>query len=252
MTDLFTTNFEKYSDTAMYDQLNEHSKIEIPILLQWIKKENQLLELACGTGRLTIPLAEKGYNVTGVDLHEGMLKKAKEKAAKKEVAIPFYLQDCTQLSFPNQFECLFMVGNSFQHFLTNQSQDALLASVSKHLTNNGLFIFDTRNPILAELSKPDHYVTEFQDYRGYDVKEHHLETYEDGDQLLRCHTNRKYFKNGEYLHSEQDSILLRYTYPLEMARLLASHGFKIEKRYGNWKGDDVSTNAPQMIFICRK
>ena len=87
---------------------------------------------------MTIPFAEKGYTITGVDLHEGMLKKAQQKAQQKGQQIPFHLQDCTQLSLANHFDFMFMVGNSFQHFLTNSSQDQLLHSVSSHLQKDGI------------------------------------------------------------------------------------------------------------------
>ncbi len=116
MSELFTTNFEKYNDTTLYDQLHEPYKPELPILLAHIKKADSILELACGTGRLAIPLAQEGYRITGVDLHEGMLQKAQEKATQASVEIPFHQQDCTKLALDQTYDVLFMVGNSFQHF----------------------------------------------------------------------------------------------------------------------------------------
>lgn len=252
MSELFTTNFEKYNDTSMYDSLNDHHKLELRILLEHLKATDSILELACGTGRLTLPLAEQGYDITGVDLHEGMLKKAQEKASNAGLSIAFFQQDCTQLSLPHQNDFIFMVGNSFQHFLTNQSQDQLFESVFSHLKSGGIFVFDTRNPVLTELAEPDVYDTNFQDYRGYDVKEHHVDTYEPNTQILHCKTERALYKSGQLEREEKDQILLRYTFPLEMKRLLSAHGFLIKESFGNWNGAVISDKAPQLIYVCEK
>ncbi|MBM7839792.1 2-polyprenyl-3-methyl-5-hydroxy-6-metoxy-1,4-benzoquinol methylase [Alkalihalobacillus xiaoxiensis] len=252
MSELFTTNFEKYNDTTLYDQLNEPHKPELPLLLAHIKKADSILELACGTGRLTIPLAQEGYRITGVDLHEGMLQKAQEKATQASVEIPFHQQDCTKLALDQTYDVLFMVGNSFQHFLTNESQDQLFAAVSAHLKPGGLFVFDTRNPIIAEFKTTDEYQSTFQDYRGYDVLEQHKETYEPKTQVLHCYTSRELHKDGQFVRDERDKISLRYTFPLEMKRLFTSHGFSIKESYGKWSGEAISDDTPQMIYVCEK
>ncbi|WP_413382558.1 class I SAM-dependent methyltransferase [Alkalihalobacillus sp. 1P02AB] len=252
MKNIFTDNFEKYADTEMYDFLNEGNKKDFDVLLEWIKPGDKLLELACGTGRLTIPFAEKGFAITGIDLHEGMLEKAKTKAEAKGLSIPFYQQDCTMLSLPEMNQFTFMTGNSFQHFLTNEAQDKLLQSIAKHLETEGLFIFDTRNPLLSELAQPDIYDTSFTDHRGFDVKEHHIETYDDATQILHCETKRKLYKDGVFIRNEKDNISLRYVFPLEMKRLLRSFGFTILQAYGNWNKTPLTKESPQMIYICRK
>lgn len=60
---------------------------DLPFYSRWLKakKNGKILELYCGTGRLTIPLIQEGYNITGVDNNTSMLKQAKEKAAKLKV-----------------------------------------------------------------------------------------------------------------------------------------------------------------------
>ncbi|MFS0690164.1 class I SAM-dependent methyltransferase [Sporosarcina sp. 179-K 8C2 HS] len=153
----FERNLEKYANPEMYDHLYEGYKKDLDLILKWAHPDQVILELACGTGRLTIPMAQRGFQMIGVDLHEGMLARAKLKAAEQGVAIKFVQQDCTQLNIPVKSSLVFMTGNSFQHFLTNEAQDALLQSVRKHLVDEGVFIFDTRNPVLGELSDVDEY-----------------------------------------------------------------------------------------------
>ena len=81
-------NFEEYDDPILYDKENESYIPELPLLLKWaMKKHSIIIDIACGTGRVTIPLARNGYNLVGVDVHQGMSTEAKNKASKMNVQI---------------------------------------------------------------------------------------------------------------------------------------------------------------------
>lgn len=153
MKELFETNFDKYKSPEKYDEMHGNYQDDLLYLMEFVNEiDEPIIDLACGTGRLTIPMAKSGLNMVGVDLHSDMLSLAKLKAKHEQVNIVFEQQDCTELALPCKSPLIFMTGNSFQHFLTNESQDALLHSVKKHLLPNGQFIFDTRNPNIEELS----------------------------------------------------------------------------------------------------
>ncbi|WP_432363358.1 class I SAM-dependent DNA methyltransferase [Sporosarcina sp. UB5] len=79
---LFEQNLEKYADPEMYDHLYEGYQKDLSVILKWASHEQTILELACGTGRLTIPMAQRGFKMIGVDLHEGMLARAREKGRR--------------------------------------------------------------------------------------------------------------------------------------------------------------------------
>lgn len=252
MNNIFSDNLEKYEDAKEYDRKHENFLIDLPLILEWAPESGPIIELACGTGRLTIPLAEQGHEMIGVDIHQGMLERAKTKAIDKDLTIQWFLQDCTQLSLPRSTKLMFMCGNSFQHFLTNEIQDALFQSVHRHLENGGIFIFDTRNPIMKELSKVDEYEEYFTHSNGKQVAEYHKETYQPMTQILHCETERR-FLNGKKIESiEKDSISLRYVYPLEMRRLLNEHGFKVLHEYGDWNKSSLTAKSPQMVYVCQK
>ncbi|TYS55888.1 class I SAM-dependent methyltransferase [Sutcliffiella horikoshii] len=252
MNNIFSNNLEKYEDANEYDRKHENFLVDLPLILEWAPKDSPIIELACGTGRLTIPLAEQGHEMIGVDIHAGMLERAKAKAIDKNLPIQWYLQDCTQLSLTKSTKLMFMSGNSFQHFLTNEVQDALFQSVHRHLEAGGIFIFDTRNPIMEDLSKVDEYEEHFTHSSGILVAEYHKETYQPMTQILHCETERRFF-NGTLIESiEKDRILLRYVFPLEMRRLLNEHGFKVLHEYGDWNKSLLTANSPQMVYVCQK
>ncbi|MEA3322512.1 MAG: class I SAM-dependent methyltransferase [Bacillota bacterium] len=252
MNSIFRENLEKYEDAIEYDRIHEDYLVDLPLILEWVPESGPIIELACGTGRLTIPLAEQGHEMIGVDIHGGMLERAKTKATDKNLTIQWFLQDCTQLSLKQSTKLMFMSGHSFQHFLTNEVQDALFQSVHQHLEDGGIFIFDTRNPIMDELSKVDEYEEHFKHSNGMQVIEYHRETYNPLTQILHCETERKFLKDTNLESIEKDKISLRYVFPLEMRRLLNEHGFKVLHEFGGWNKNSLTAKSPQMVYVCQK
>ncbi|MFD0050916.1 class I SAM-dependent DNA methyltransferase [Actinomycetes bacterium NPDC127524] len=151
------TNSEEYDDPILYDRENNKYVEDLSFLIKWASKSGSLpiIDLACGTGRAAIPLARLGYKLIGVDIHKGMLREAKKKSSELELQIEWVEQDCTTFNLNVKSNLIFSVGNSFQHFLTNEEQDGLFSSVNKHLEHGGVFIFNTRFPSPEELFQPD-------------------------------------------------------------------------------------------------
>lgn len=238
----FTQNLSKYSNPEEYDDTYKSYTADLEFIETHLGEYSQsIIELACGTGRLAIPLAKQGHLVYGVDIDEGMLKYAQNKADNEGLNIHLSVQDCTQLNLSIKSNFIYMTGNSFQHFLTNESQDALFTSVKRHLNPKGEFIFDTRNPILHELSNFD--ISEKSiEKNGETTKVINQEVYNHLTQILEC-TSTYISSNNEY----KDSIKLRYTYPLELKRLLQQHGFELVNLYGSWKKANFDKNSISMV-----
>ena len=246
MSNEFTDNLSKYADPVEYDKLHEGYTVDLDYITNYLgERKETIIELACGTGRLAIPLAKLGHTVYGVDIDEGMLAHAEQKAVAEGVPLHLSVQDCTKLALPIQANFIYMTGNSFQHFITNESQDALFASVKKHLKKGGEFVFDTRNPILAELSVVDTYEEEYE-RNGETIHVHSEETYEPLTQILTC-TSMYTSPTRKY----EDSIKLRYTYPLELQRSLVQHGFEIVALYGSWKKAEFTGDSVSLVVHVR-
>jgi len=243
----FSRNLEKYKNPIEYDALHENYNVDLLFIENLLSKNNDtILELACGTGRLAIPLAKQGFNVYAVDIHEGMLQLAIEKAKKQNVHVHFTVQDCTQLQLPITLNFGYMTGNAFQHFLSNESQNALFQSVKKHLHPGGEFVFDTRNALLNELSIVDEYEESSVNSKGEKLTIQHREEYNPVTQILTCRSINK-LEHSTF----EDSILLRYTYPMELKRLLEQNGFELLHLYGSWKKSEFTKDSPSMIVHAR-
>ena len=252
MKAIFEDNFEKYENPKKYDDMYGNYKEDLLYIMEYASGIKQpIIELACGTGRLTIPMAKSGLKMVGIDLHGGMLNRAKQKAVHEQLTIVFEQQDCTELDLAYKSPLIFMTGNSFQHFLTNASQDALLNSVKRHLLPNGQFIFDTRNPNIAELSVDEQYEESYVNNNHQTVYEKHFENYNHDTQILYCVTETEIRENEQVIQTARDSISLRYVFPMELHRLLDSHGFELLNLYGSWKKDAFTKDSISMVIHCR-
>lgn len=242
----FSDNLSKYANPGEYDETYKSYTADLEFIEAHLGGSNQsIIELACGTGRLAVPLAKQGHLVYGVDIDAGMLKYAQEKADAEGLNIHLSVQDCTQLNLPIKSNFIYMTGNSFQHFLTNESQDALFISVKRHLNTKGEFIFDTRNPILHELLNVD-ISEESIEQNGEITKVISQEVYNPLTQILEC-TSTYISSKNDY----KDSIKLRYTYPLELKRALQQHGFELISIYGSWKKALFDANSISMVVHAR-
>ncbi|OZU89568.1 SAM-dependent methyltransferase [Virgibacillus indicus] len=241
-------NLQEYDDPVSYDQENDPYTEDIFFLAKWAEMvKGTIIDLACGTGRASIPLAKQGHNLIGVDLHKGMLEQAKRKS--ENLQIDWFEQDCSRLDLPVKSPFIFMTGNSFQHFLTNEAQDQLLTSVNKHLDNDGVFIFNTRFPAEEEIlqSAVEEYWKSYKE-DGQNVDVYTVEEYDALNQIQGCTTIRRYEDGNE----RKTNIRLRYVFPQEMERLINANGFQILHLFGNWKEAPISNDSKEMICVCKK
>lgn len=218
-----------------------------------------MLELACGTGRATIPVAKLGFPTTGLDIVPGMLARAKRKSAG--LPIRWVEGDARTFDLQEQFRFIFLTGNAFQAFVTNTEQAALLQRASAHVHHEGLFAFETRNPLfptthtredgfpLLETRTEDR--PSFINADGHEVQESTTQVYDHGTQILHLAGEQRWY-DGKEEHTKVTRIALRYTFPQELVALLHYNGFRIERQYGDWNGEPLSATSPSIISVCRK
>ncbi|MCX6068474.1 MAG: class I SAM-dependent methyltransferase, partial [Chloroflexi bacterium] len=137
----------QYAD--QYDLLygDKDYEAECDLLEQVFNKGNgvkSILDIGCGTGNHAIPLAQRGYQVTGVDLSENMLSHAREKAkaANAPSSLTFQQGDARTVDVRQKFDAVLMMFAVLGYQLTNEDVFSALNTVRKHLNPSGLFIFD--------------------------------------------------------------------------------------------------------------
>lgn len=142
--------FSIYYDLRANLLLKKEQAMYIHSQLLNIRKVD-LLDLACGTGNLSIEFAQLGYNVTGVDVSEKMLSVAEKKAQEKSLNIEFVNQNFQNFNYvPDAFDVVICSSFAFNYILEEESLAEVFCAVHKTLRKNGLFAFDMVYPHLVE------------------------------------------------------------------------------------------------------
>jgi uncharacterized protein (DUF952 family)/ubiquinone/menaquinone biosynthesis C-methylase UbiE len=240
-----------YKDSRHYDAMNGHTVSDINFYIEEAKSKNgTVLDLACGTGRFSIPMTKAGLKVTGIDLSQTMIELAKEKAKDQKLNIDFRLGDIRMFDLNKKFDFIFCGMNSSQHLHEEKEFRSFLQCVKNHLAPNGVFIFDLFNPNVSMLNRdPEkHYlVSEYADPDGRGmIKVWEQVLYESATQT--SYFNFIYKLNDNEIFTEKFS--LRNFFPLEVDSYLKNNQFYILKKYGNYNRDSFNSESMKQIFIC--
>ena len=214
-------------------------------------KSLKILDVGCGTGRHAIELSKRGYDVTGIDLSETQLERAKEKAALSNIKITFLQQDARNLSFKDEFDVAIMLcEGGFPLMETDEMNFQILDSVTKSLRENGKFIFTTLNGLFPLYHSVEEFCASASDegnatYRSntFDLmtfRDHNITEFEDD------------LGNKKTLDCNE-----RYYVPVEISWLLKSLGYRKNYIFGAKLGafsrnDKLTTEDFEMLVIAEK
>jgi 2-polyprenyl-3-methyl-5-hydroxy-6-metoxy-1,4-benzoquinol methylase len=207
--------------------------------------------VGCGTGRHSIELTKRGYSVTGIDLSESQLNRAREKAKRENLAIDFQCQDARDLPFHNEFDVAIMLcEGGFPLMETDEMNFEILKSVTHSLKKQGKFIFTTLNGL-------------FPLYHS--VEEFCASESEPGNMTYKSNTfNLMTFRDHNVTEFDDDSgnkgtveCNERYYVPSEINWLLKSLGYQTIGIFGAKLGafsrnDLLTTEDFEMLVIAEK
>ena len=237
-------------DANIYDGLNTFLS-DLQFYKKWLpkNKDAKILELCCGTGRLTIPIAKDGYNICGVDYTSSMLEQAKVKASGVGLDINFIEADIRTLNLQEKFDLVFIPFNSIHHLYKNEDLFKTLMCVRNHLKEGGLFLFDCFNPnihYIVEGEKEQEVIVEYTTNDGRKVLIKQIMHYENATQINRIEWH--YFINGEF-HSIQN-MDMRLFFPQELDSYLEWAGFSVIHKFGGFEEEVFDNNSEKQI--CRR
>ncbi len=224
----------------------------------WKTPHRSVLELACGTGRITLPLAQSGCTVTGLDLSDAMLAVLRKKLENNPAIaanVHVVKGDMSAFHLGKTFDLIVIPFRSFQLLATETLAVSCLRCVREHLSDGGVFILDAFEPYAAldrswiypprvqwEVETADRRLVRKLD-EGVDIDAER--------QLLWVRQTYQEEKDGLILREEVDHLSLRYYYPEQMTALLVSCGLKIDAQYG-WYDKTPIRGGREMIFVCAK
>jgi ubiquinone/menaquinone biosynthesis C-methylase UbiE len=243
-------NYAKKYDNEVFTQgtLGECDFLEQEFKLN---KSLKILDVGCGTGRHAIELTKRGYSVTGIDLSESQLARAREKAAENGLTIDFRQADARDLPFEGEFDAAVMLcEGGFPLMETDEMNYAILGSVARSLKKSGKFIFTTLNGLFALY----HSVEQFCDSTfGEGNATYHSNTFD--LMTFRDHNTTEFEDDGG--NKKVLDCNERYYVPSEITWLLKSLGFRKIMIFGAKlnaysRNDKLTTEDFEMLVIAEK
>ena len=240
-----------YLDGRRYDLENKNFLEDIPFYLSMVKKYGEpVLELACGTGRITIPLAEQGIKITGLDISEPMLSHAKMKAKMKGLNIKWVKADARNFNLNSKFNLIFLPFNSIAHFHDLESIKSCFNSVKMHLKDKGRFIIDMYTPRLDILTRDPSRRYPGREYPDPDGKGTVVITENNVyDMATQINHIKWYYRIGN--KETVKKLNMRIFFPQELDALLYCNGFDIEAKFGNYDETSFTSASPKQLIVSK-
>lgn len=234
-----------YDDGELYDIQNSFDRDDIDFYKQIVRKYGDpVLELACGTGVLTIPIAKERNSITGLDLSKEMLRQGIKKAEGIK-NIEFVNENMTDFNLGKKFKTIFLGFNSVCHLFSYFEITNMLTCVKNHLESNGVFVLDCFIPSAKYLCRDENTHYPVIDERGLKITE--TNKYDSIEQIN--HIKWFYEYEGEKWIEDLD---MRMFYPQEIQNYIKINGMKIIEMYGDHDFGEFSDKNRFQIYVCKK
>ncbi len=228
-----------------------------------IQAEGPVLEVGCGTGRVLIPTARAGIEISGLDLSPAMLavcrKRLKTESKEVRSRVRLVAGDMRHFALEGKFKLVTLPFRPFQHLTKVEDQLACLDCIFGHLEKGGKIILDIFNPSLKALvNQPT----------GEEMAEEPEFVMPDGRRIIRRHKVASRDLSNQIIHSELiyyithpdgrkerlvQAFPMRYFFKFEGEHLLARTGFELEQVYADYDKSPYGSKYPgELIFVARK
>ena len=244
---------------AMYDALMDDVDYEAwaDYIDRMLQKHGgpgkRLLDLGCGTGCISIPLAQRGYQVTGVDISEEMLAAAREKSRALQLDIDWRKQDLTSLQLFDEagnemvFDAAIATFDVFNHLTEPEDLQMLFHTLNPLLTDEGVLLFDVQTPYKLREYLGNHIFTLHRDDVEY-MWENHFD-----EETQICTMNITFFlRQANGLYRRETMTQEERVYDLDLLRLWLKYSdFETAGVYEELSENDVKPEAHRAVFIAR-
>jgi SAM-dependent methyltransferase len=202
--------------------------------------EGDVLELGIGTGRIALPLAERGMRVHGIELSGAMVAKLREKPGAERIEVT--MGDLATTRVDGTFSLAYLVFNTIMNLTTQDAQVACFENVALQLEAGGRFVIEVGVPDLQRLP-PGH------TYQPFDVSAMHVgvDEYDIVSQGLISH--HYWFRNGDV---SMWTIPFRYVWPSELDLMARLAGMRLRERWSDWRRAPFTSESRRHVSVWEK
>lgn len=245
-----------YQWAEYYDLTQRGVTGDIPFFLEMARQaDGEVLDLACGTGRVAIPLAQAGIRVTGLDLSAEMLDRARQKAEEQGVTdrLTLLQGDMRRFDLGKTFSLIMIPFRSFLHLLHIHEQMKALACIRRHLAPGGKFVMNVFVPKIEHLYEESEKMSlrsvfpletgeqiMMWDYTRYDY-------FQQWSEVTR--TYERISPEGRLVEKVVGRFTLRYIFPAELHHLLRLNGFRVVQRFGSFDKQPFDSKSTELIIV---
>jgi SAM-dependent methyltransferase len=225
------------SSAEMFDPAVVGPAVE---LIAELAGDGAALELGIGTGRIALPLAERGVAVHGIDLSDAMVARLRAKPGGE--GIPVTIGDFATTKVAGTFTVAYLVFNTINNLTTQDEQVACFANVADHLAPGGRFVIEVGVPDLQRLPPGE-------TIHAFDVSAAHL-GFDEYDVVTQGLISHHYNAIGETF--ELRSIPFRYVWPAELDLMARLAGMRLQDRWGGWRREPFTRDSRKHVSIWTK
>jgi SAM-dependent methyltransferase len=238
--DHFGEHVAKRYDESSADMFEPAAVDPVVDFLADLAGDGAALELGIGTGRIALPLAQRGVRVHGTDLSEAMVARLRAKPGSEDIGVT--IGDFTTTKVDGTFSVAYLVFNTINNLTTQDAQVACFQNVAAHLESGGCFVIEVGVPRLQQLPQGETIIP-------FDLSENHLglDEYDVANQGLVSHHYTRV--DGAF---EKSSLPFRYVWPSELDLMARLAGMTLRERFGGWKREPFTSESAKHVSVWEK
>jgi len=218
-----------------YDNRPRGDEAETVDVLAALAGDGPALEFAIGTGRIALPLVERGVPVDGIELSPDMVARLREKSGGSDIAV--VMGDMSKVTTGSRYRLVYLVFNTIGNLLTQDDQVACFENATRHLTDDGVFVVEIQVPaprrqfVNAELVATDEVVIDVNRYDPVTqiLDENHVTLTNEGVRL--------------------GPISQRLVYPSELDLMACIAGLRLHERWGGWLREPFTADSERHVSV---
>lgn len=252
------TSYDEWA--GVYDSIYAYVREDIPFYVREATRAGgPVLELGCGTGRVTVPIARSGIDIVGLDNSEGMLERAKSKArriGRQHGRIDIHSGDMRDFSLGRTFPLVIIPFRGFLALLTIEDQIRCLTNVKSHLEPDGRLVFNIFVPDTQRLIEDEDAAFHLRDVTNPDTgrrfvlwQQTKVDTFHQvlSVRLIVDELEREGTVGNRFYLDYQ----IRYAHRIEMLHLLERCGYEVVDLYGDFDGSPLHEDSEEMIWVAK-